>query len=225
MSEPLAGGIEEYYARRASEYDRIYARPERQADLAELRAVLSRFALGRRLLEVACGTGYWTLVAAPVAESVVATDAVDEVLGVARGRGMPEERVRFVRADAFELQAVPGDFDAGFAGFWWSHVRRGVLPGFLEGLHRRLGPGAAMLFFDNRFVEGSSTPIARTDAAGDTCQERVLSDGSRYEVVKNFPSRSEVRQWLADAGGKAIRVEELDYYWCATYEVGETQNR
>jgi len=183
--------------------------------------VLSRFAEGRRLLEVACGTGYWTLVAVPVAESVVATDAVEEVLGVARGRGRPEGRVRFLRADAFDLQAVPGDFDAGFSGFCWSHVRRGELPGFLAGLHRRLGPGAAVFFFDNRFVEGSSTPVPRTDGAGNTYQERLLIDGSRYEVVKNSPSMSEVRGRLADAGGRAIRIEELGYYWCATYEVGD----
>ena len=36
----------EYYRRRAASYERIYARPERQADLREL--------------ELACGTGWWT---------------------------------------------------------------------------------------------------------------------------------------------------------------------
>ncbi|HEY6168738.1 MAG TPA: class I SAM-dependent methyltransferase, partial [Verrucomicrobiae bacterium] len=54
------GQLAEYYARRAGEYERIYAKPERQADLAALRARLAEAFRGRRVLEIACGTGYWT---------------------------------------------------------------------------------------------------------------------------------------------------------------------
>src|SRR5512136_527347 len=143
--------IEKYYARRAGEYERIYAIPERQPDLQRLREVLVDFGAGRRLLEIACGTGYWTEAVAAVAGSVVATDAVEEVMAVARGRNLPPERVSFVRADAYGLEAVAGEFDAALAGFWWSHVTRARLGAFLDGLHRRLGSGA-VLFFDNRFV-------------------------------------------------------------------------
>ena len=60
-------GIEEYYARRAREYERIYAIPERQADLRRLREWVLDFAASRQLLEIACGTGYWTEVAVSVA--------------------------------------------------------------------------------------------------------------------------------------------------------------
>jgi SAM-dependent methyltransferase len=212
--------MEEYYARRAAEYERVYAMPERQSDLARLREVLLEFAAGRRLLEVACGTGYWTQVMAKAAAAVVATDAVEEVLAVARAKALPPERVAFVRADAFGLDAVAGDFDAGFAGFWWSHVRSTALPEFLVGLHRRLGGGAGVLFFDNRFVAGSSTPVTRTDEEGNTYQQRVLADGTRYEVLKNFPSTETIHRQILDAGGHAIRECELRYYWCASYEVG-----
>jgi SAM-dependent methyltransferase len=210
---------ETYYARRAAEYEAIYTLPERQDDLRRLRRVVADFGAGQRVLEIACGTGYWTEVVAGVAETVVATDAVEEVLAVARGRRVPRERVRFVRADAFGLDGVAGDFDAAFAGFWWSHVRRTRLREFLAGLHGRLGSGA-VLFFDNRFVAGSSTPISRTDAGGDTYQQRMLEDGTSFEVIKNFPSAAEIRHHLLGAGGRAVQVEELQYYWCATYEVG-----
>ena len=47
-----------YYAARAAEYERVYAKPERQTDLSRLRAAVAEFARGRRVLEVACGTGY-----------------------------------------------------------------------------------------------------------------------------------------------------------------------
>jgi SAM-dependent methyltransferase len=213
-------GIEDYYARRAGEYERIYALPERQADLQRLRETLSAFAAGRRLLEIACGTGYWTGVVAAAARAVVASDAVEEVLKVAREKPLPQERVSFVRADAFDLAAVPGDFDAAFAGFWWSHVPRARLTAFLTGLHLRLGAGKEVLFFDNRFVPGSSTPIARTDDQGDSYQERRLSDGTRHELIKNFPSADEVRAELRRAGGRAIQLQELQHYWIVRYEVG-----
>jgi ubiquinone/menaquinone biosynthesis C-methylase UbiE len=217
---PASGDICEYYGRRAGEYERIYTMPERQPDLQRLREALTRFGAGRRLLEIACGTGYWTEQVAAAARSVVATDAVDEVLAIARGKGLSPDRVRFVRSDAFDLEGVAGEFDAAFSGFWWSHVDRSRLAEFLAQLHRRLGAGTGVLLFDNRFVAGSSTPISRTDEVGNTYQERILADGSRYEVVKNFPSAAAIRAQLADSGGRAIRVQELRYYWLATYEVG-----
>ncbi len=212
--------MEEYYARRASEYEEIYRRPERQADLQLLREELRAFCRGRRLLEVACGTGYWTAQAAQCGH-VCATDAVEQVLAIARAKGLEPERAVFVRADAFALDVVEGDFDAAFAGFWWSHVRRRQLPVFLAGLHRRLGPDREVLFFDNRFVAGSSTPLSRM-ADGDSFQERRLADGERYEVVKNFPSADEVRDTISRAGGRKPVVRELQYFWLARYEVGPT---
>ena len=82
MTTPLA----EYYARRAAEYDEIYAKPERRADLAQLRNVVTRHFAGRRVLEVACGTGYWTELLTRSAASVVATDVSTGVLDFARAK-------------------------------------------------------------------------------------------------------------------------------------------
>ena len=49
-----------YYARRAEEYDLVYDKPERQADIGYLIAYLQRAFEGRTVNEIACGTGYWT---------------------------------------------------------------------------------------------------------------------------------------------------------------------
>src|SRR5205823_3958033 len=99
----------------------------------------------------------------------------------------------FVIADAFALDQVPGTFDAAFVGFWWSHVLKRDLSRFLAGLHRRLAPGSVVVVLDNRFVEGSNQPITRTDAAANTYQLRQLERGTEHEIVKNFPSRDEIR--------------------------------
>jgi len=72
------------------------------------------------------------------------------------------------------------------------------------------------MFIDNRYVEGSNTPIYRTDG-GDTYQLRRLEDGSTHEVLKNFPSEEELLFAAADVGVEA-EVTILDYFWILTYK-------
>jgi SAM-dependent methyltransferase len=101
-----------YYARRAPEYERIYERPERRADLVALGARVRSLVAGADVLEVACGTGYWTERFAAAARSVLATDVGGEVLEIARRKTYPPGRVSFAVADAFRLQDLPrGDLN------------------------------------------------------------------------------------------------------------------
>lgn len=204
-----------YYAARAPVYERIYAKPERQGDLAVLRQQVPALLADRSVLEIACGTGYWTQYVGPVARRVVATDANEEVLAIARRKGLPN--VTWQRADAFSLAEVPGPFSGGLAAFWWSHLRRDQQATFLEGWHRKLAPGARVVLMDNGYVPGSSTPIARCDADGNTYQQRLLPDGSTHEVLKNFPTEAELRQALADYATD-ITYQALPYYWLVTYQ-------
>lgn len=209
----------EYYRRRAGEYEKVYAKPERQADLGMLRTIVQAYFAQRQVLEVACGTGYWTRPVSSYAASIVAIDLAAETLEVARGQNEPESRIDYRIGDAFDLAAISGTFDAGLVAFWWSHVTIAALPGFLTGLHRRLGGGAKVLVMDNRYVEGSNHPITRTDAEGNTYQRRTLESGPTYEVLKNFPSATQVSRAVVGAGGSAPLVHELPYFWYATYVV------
>ena len=79
----------DYYARRATVYERIYAKPERQADLRAIEAVLPAAFGGRRVLEVACGTGWWTVHGAREASRWLATDVNPQTMDVARHKVMP----------------------------------------------------------------------------------------------------------------------------------------
>ena len=69
-----------YYAQRAAEYERVYASPRWQEDLERIRERIRAVFAGRRLFEVACGTGYWTRYAAERALGVHATDVNDDTL-------------------------------------------------------------------------------------------------------------------------------------------------
>ena len=208
----------DYYRRRAGEYEAIYAKPERQADLAILREEIPRRLAGRRVLEVACGTGYWTALVAPVATGVVATDAGDEPMAIARGKTYPPGRVRFELADAYDLGAVLGHFDGALAVFWWSHIPLSRIGAFLSSLHRRLEPGARVVLMDNLYVTASSTPIAEHDAEGNSYQLRKLADGSESRVLKNFPTEAQLRADLAPHA-RTLSYRELDYYWLVEYEL------
>jgi demethylmenaquinone methyltransferase/2-methoxy-6-polyprenyl-1,4-benzoquinol methylase len=100
-------------------------------------------------------------------------------------------------------------------------VPRERLQEFLTGFHARLEPGAIVAFIDNRFVEGSSTPLHRTDGEGNTYQIRELRDGSRHEVMKNFPDAAGVRAALAPFAGN-VEVLELEYFWLLVYSLSST---
>lgn len=213
------GSLEEYYARRAAEYERIYAKPERQGDLAALRARIAALLAGYRVLEIACGTGYWTEVIASSAAHVTALDATGETLDIARSKRYPPGRVEFLRGDAYALPDSGRAQDAVFAGFWWSHVPLVRLDEFLAGVTRAVAPGALVVFLDNRYVEGSSTPISREDTGGNTYQQRTLEDGSVHEVLKNFPSEDDLRA-RALAHGTGVSMETFEYYWLLSYRAG-----
>lgn len=204
-----------YYSARALEYDKIYLKPERQSNLREMEAWISRIFEGQSVLEVACGTGYWTQFFAPYAAKVVALDAADETLQIARGR-VPPEKVEFIRGDAYDIPMHAEPFGAAFAGFWWSHIPLDRVEPFLTGLHRALRPGATVVFIDNRFVPGSSTTVSEQDADGNSYQTRTLSDGSTHRVLKNFPSRDELLRAVQRFSPSAA-YREWDYFWALEY--------
>jgi demethylmenaquinone methyltransferase/2-methoxy-6-polyprenyl-1,4-benzoquinol methylase len=213
--------LKDYYARRAHEYERIYDKPERQADLARLRERIPSILSGCDVLEIACGTGYWTQLVARQAASVLATDVNEEVLGLARLKAFPRNNVSFAQVDIYVEEDIAGQFDAGLAAFWWSHVPRQGQNHFIAHFHRRLQPGAVVLYLDNRYVEGSSTPLTRTDEHGNTFQTRKLDDGTSYEVLKNIPDESELTRALGNRA-QALEYVELEYFWCVSYRVADS---
>jgi len=206
--------MREYYARRAAEYETIYDRLERQGDLGLIQRKLSGSFHARRVLDIACGTGYWIPYYGGTAREVVGVDVNQPVLEVARGKGLLH--TRFECADCYALPSSLGQFDAAFAGFWWSHIPKSELRAFIEALHERLNSGAHVVFLDNLYVEGSSTPILEVDTAGNSWQERTLADGTRHRVLKNFPRYDELMRCLSSRA-RSSHWWRLNYYWWFEY--------
>lgn len=206
-----------YYAQRAPEYERVFDRAHRQPDIGTLKAWLRAQFSGRDVLEVATGTGFWLPEATADARAWLGTDLNAEVLAMAAAKPLDFRSVRLQQADAYDLAAsvARSDFDAAFAGLWFSHVPMSRRAEWLAQLHARLAPGARVVLIDNRYADGDSTPIHRVDAEGNGYQWRGLIDGSRHEVMKNFPIAAEFAALLP---GAAFEFRELDYFWTLVYE-------
>jgi demethylmenaquinone methyltransferase/2-methoxy-6-polyprenyl-1,4-benzoquinol methylase len=160
-----------YYARRAAEYERVYDIPAWQPALAELQRRVPAFAAGRRVFEVACGTGYWTAHLATTAIAVHATDINDETLALARARAYPRCNVTFAVRDAYAPADGARRWDAGFAGLWLSHVDATRMGKFVDAFHSHLSRGAPVMAFDERDDATRTARLVRVDAA----------TGNRYE--------------------------------------------
>jgi ubiquinone/menaquinone biosynthesis C-methylase UbiE len=168
--------MEAYYDTRAPEYDDWYRgtglftdrdRPGWDAELAELTSVIERLPEGRTL-DVACGTGFLT------------RHLRGTVVGLDQSRRMLDEATRqapnasFVQGDALALPFPNTSFSRIFTGHFYGHLREPERTAFL---------GEAKRVAAELVIVDSSRAHSELD---DDVQERVLNDGTRWEVYKRW---------------------------------------
>ena len=201
-----------YYAARAPEYDEWWLRSGRHdrgpefrrrwiAETNEVRAALAAFGAYGRILEIACGTGWWTQQLAEGAKEVTALDASSEMLERCRARvetaGLGAERVRYLLADIWEW-TPERRYDEVFFGFWLSHVPDERFDAFWELVDAALAPGGRVFFVDSASPGGSSGASGQGDAR--ETELRELSGGRRFEIVKRYYQPRQLRERLAALG-------------------------
>lgn len=219
-----------YYAARAPEYHETtgYGLERVDTGYARLKAFYQGAFAGRDVLEIACGTGYWTEAIAATAHRVVATDIHPELVEATRRRLEPYAHARSQVADAYTLATVTESFSGAFAQYWWSHIPRKMRKPFLDVLHSKLRPGARIIFADNAEYQASWVQ-RRVDEHGDIYEERSLRDGSHFETIKNFVSEAEFRELLTDVAEDIAYVEhdtgngahEPSHLWTLSYRLKE----
>jgi demethylmenaquinone methyltransferase/2-methoxy-6-polyprenyl-1,4-benzoquinol methylase len=168
--------VKAYYERRASEYDDWYLgrgrfadrdRPGWSDELDELRRALEALPPAHTL-DVACGTGFLTR---HLPGEVVGLDQSESMLEEAR-RQAPE--ATFATGDALELPFPDGSFERVFTAHFYGHLDEADRLRFL-GEARRLA--AELVVVDSAL---------RPDVEPEELQERILDDGSRWEVYKRY---------------------------------------
>lgn len=212
--------LRRYYDDRARVYDDMYLRrePAWRKSLEALADEMSNALCGRRVLEVACGTGFWTEVAAKAATHIVAIDASEEMLKIARKRKLRSANVEYVHCDAYSLDEIPGKFDAGLANFWFSHVPKSRINEFLSNFHNRLERPAVVFMADNHLVVGIGGQLIAKVGIEDTFKLREAADGSKNEVLKNYYSSDDLRQ-LFSPFSSDLKIDETKYFWSVMYTV------
>ena len=165
-----------YYEQRAPEYDDWWngagrfvgrERPGWHEDVAALGAALAALPPARTL-DVACGTGFLTR---HLPGEITGLDQSESMLDEAR-RQAP--RATFVQGDALELPFENGAFGRVFTGHFYGHLEPEDRERFLEEA-RRLAP--ELVIVDSAL---------RPDVSPEEWQERILNDGSRWEVFKRY---------------------------------------
>jgi len=213
-------GMSNYYKERAPVYDLVYGYPERQADLRFLEAHIQEMFSGRRVLEIAAGTGYWTQFISRSAKSILATDReeaqIDELLK--RSYQCPvDTRIQ----DAYHMDRLVDEgksFSGAFAGLWLSHVPKQRLKEFFTSLHQCLRPGARVILIDNSAIQCDRFPITSSDKNGNSFQTRELESGSRHQVLKNFPTLEELKQ-TTEPYGEFQNYIDLKNFWLFQYVI------
>ena len=193
--------MQQYYGKRAAKYDSSmeYNDEKKVAELQPVIRRLQEMLKGKRVLELACGPGFWTQFVAETAEHIVATDYNQSTLEEASKKDIPKDRVQLLRADAYGLDGIEGSFDAMFAVDWFAHVPLSRMNEFLSGLVSRLKEGASIVFVDQ--LAGSHSVTGVFDDEGNHIQERTLEDGSVFRVIKHFFSDEELENLFSRLPG------------------------
>lgn len=172
--------------------------------MVELDAAISRSDLSGDVLELACGTGWWTERLARSARRLTCIDASSETIAVNRTRleraGLPSPDYQV--ADLFGWEPT-GVYDAVFFSFWLSHVPEDRFAAFWAAVARALKPGGRAVFIDSA-PDQTSTARDHQMPNAKGVQERRLNDGRTFRVVKLFH----------DPADLACRLTALG--WCAT---------
>lgn len=193
----LVKEVAEYYDSLAKGYHRRfgYDKADETKDFIGIRDMISDLFSGRDILEIACGTGYWTSIVAQVAQSVTATDVNSSMLAEGKKNLSCFSNVSFIEADAYSLKNVSGVFSAAISVLWWCHIPKTKIPVFLKALHSKLRPGSKVLHICQ--LEDLDAKNHVTNSNGDTIAIRK-SEERLFEIVKNIPTEGYLREILGN---------------------------
>lgn len=183
--------VKEYYDTRAPEYDEWYEGRGRFADIerpgwsAEVAALTEAIEAlpPARTLDVACGTGFLTR---HLRGGITGLDQSERMLEIARQR-VPA--ATFVQGDALALPFEDGAFERLFTGHFYGHLEQPERGAFVAEAHRVAGE---LVVVDS---------AVRPDREPEEWQQRVLNDGSRFEVYKRY---LDAERLAAELGAAAV---------------------
>jgi ubiquinone/menaquinone biosynthesis C-methylase UbiE len=184
--------VKAYYEARAREYDDWWLgtgrfaereRPGWDEELDTLRRTIEALPPARTL-DVACGTGFLTR---HLRGEVVALDQSETMLEVA---AVQAPDAQLVEGDGIELPFEDASFDRVFTSHFYGHLEEDDRVRFLAQARRV----ARELVVADAALRAEVQPVE--------WQERILNDGSRWEVYKRYFTGRELAEELG--GGRVL---------------------
>lgn len=216
-----------YYRARAAEYDQWFLRKGRYdrgdehttqwfQEVEEVVNELETFAPYGDVLELAGGTGLWTVRLAPVADSITVVDASPEMIEINRNR-LGITPATYIEHDIFTFK-TDRKFDFVFFGFWISHVPSERFEEFWNLVRGWLKPGGSFFFLDG-VKNDQSTAVDHVLPDEDDCETlvRKLNDGREFRIFKIFYRPDELQSRLESMGWHA-KVQQTSH--CFLYGSG-----
>ncbi len=164
------------------------------------------------VLELPCGTGWWTNELARHNVAITAVDSSREVIALNRKR-VGKSTVTYIHANIFDWRPA-GSFETIFFGFWLSHVPPDRFEAFWESIKSCLSPNGRVFFVDDRWYPENRRPHGQTQpgAAAPWVARRQLTDGRNFDIVKVFYRAIELERRLSNLGWHGQISETSNFF-------------
>lgn len=197
----------QYYDERAKEYDLIYSGKGPASlkedsyfrDVEKVSSIVQRYGNGR-IIDIACGTGYWFPKYATNCTDFTFVDQSKEMLEECRKRVISQcyiNKAKFVQMNALDL-VLDTKFDSAIIGFLLSHFTDKQERRFFSLLKDILSDNGTFLVLDSTWTDERKKVRTKEEI-----QERKLNDGRQFKIYKKYFDENDVYQ-MADKNGFRI---------------------
>ena len=185
--------LRQYYGKRANYYEKVYYRNdlERLKEQEIIEENILKLFKNKKIIELACGTGYWTQKLSKVASKIIASDILKEMIEIARMKKY-FCLIEFKIENVYDLTFKDKFFEAGFVGFLFSHIPKAKLTYFFKEFHRIFKVGALIFMVDNIFNEKYGGKLVKIPYDKNTYKLRKLENGKEYRIIKNYFSKDDL---------------------------------
>jgi ubiquinone/menaquinone biosynthesis C-methylase UbiE len=207
MDPALRQSMLRYYDERAHEYEDAYVLGTGTASIPDpqvfrreavlLAGIVERIARGR-LVDLACGTGFWLPHYMARSSRITLIDHAPRMLDECRKKIASldaTDRITIVQDDVLEHRFPPGAFDSALIGFLISHLTEEQERTLFDRVRHMLDTEGRFLILESAW----SPERARVNLKIER-QERRLNDGSRFEIYKRYLDRQDIDDWAAKYG-------------------------
>jgi ubiquinone/menaquinone biosynthesis C-methylase UbiE len=228
MDSGLRDSMLRYYDERAPEYEEAYTAGTGTSSIttgqvfrteaAQLHGVVARL-VGGRLLDLACGTGYWMPSYAERCSRLTLVDQSARMLAESRRKvdhlGIGA-RAELVQGDVLDVALDAGAYDFALVGFLLSHLTEAQEAMLFGVLRRALAPMGRFLV-----LESAWTPLRVPFNQKTERQARRLNDGTPFDIYKRYVDRDDIAAW-SHRHGVVTTVEFFGDALCAVSGAFET---